>query len=834
MHFITISALLFLAAPEDAGRGNGHTSEELIPALVRLPDAAAVMPMLEAAGVRFRRGSDGRARRAGSVYPVDASARTLTMLATMGWSVQVGRPDIGEPTQVIGTEAGTWPAQAYGPTPLDGPTGRDITVLSIDSGIDVFHPHFFRADGGAHPWVDVDGDGRLVPGVDGIDANSNGTLEPNELFVLLDHANEATGDLDDGEFDPAIDYLYLDLNGNGRRDHGPAFGESAPSYGEPVFLPDDADGDGVIDVHERVLLLKTSKISAFRHGDQVWRRGVDLVELPMLPQSTAMHGTATSGILVGGQDRLFRRHRGLAGDVDIVMASSRALVSWADFVEAYAWGIEEGAQIMLHEYSSYSGHELDGSTLADLAIDESSASVVHVCPAGNLASGQKHVQTTAQPAVFEVDVPAGMLEWFRITLHWRDPTTELACSLRNPSGNEVGLAEGAQTIPPTTVFVDRWNSLAQTAVLDVFVQAPAGQHPGSGAWTLTCTHSSATPLDVHAYLRDPVSFWNPYTRFVQPLPDPSSTMCWPSTAAGCITLGAYEFQVPFSVEAGDLGLWSSRGPRLDGGRTIDLAAPRDAYSPLAGPYGGSLDSTVRYFLLGGTSAAAPVVVAAVAQLLEREPGLSSADVRERLRASAGVDEFVDLQDAPDDGWGYGKLRAHEALYGQVATPAPDFITRDLEVTFESRSGECTARVRVHDVDWASASFRWDDDYDGTWDTEFDASPQRAIVIDPAQPSYALRVEMAAGGWRVGGGAISGDVPESCFRGVEPDSDTEDTDGDPSLTSGSMTDDPSSGTGETDGTPGTDSSTDGGCSCTTTPTQAHGWWAILLVAWRRRP
>ena len=37
--------------------------------------------------------------------------------------------------------------------------GSEVAVVVIDTGIDVRHPDYFRADGGLYAWIDVDGDG---------------------------------------------------------------------------------------------------------------------------------------------------------------------------------------------------------------------------------------------------------------------------------------------------------------------------------------------------------------------------------------------------------------------------------------------------------------------------------------------------------------------------------------------------------------------------------------------------------------------------------------------------------------------------------------------------
>ncbi len=45
-------------------------------------------------------------------------------------------------------------------------TGKGVVIGDVDSGIDIFHPMFFFADGGSYNWINVAGDGVFTPGVD--------------------------------------------------------------------------------------------------------------------------------------------------------------------------------------------------------------------------------------------------------------------------------------------------------------------------------------------------------------------------------------------------------------------------------------------------------------------------------------------------------------------------------------------------------------------------------------------------------------------------------------------------------------------------------------------
>jgi hypothetical protein len=860
MHCSVIAFVVSLASPTgiDARRdieprvrrAAREAPTQMHAALVRLPPGDPwSIAALEALGVRFRPGRDGRPRHVGSVHPIDAPGAVLGELAELGWHVRIGAPNDVLTTNVTGAEIGTWSAQAHGPVPFAGPTGREITIADLDSAIDLFHPHLFHADAGAHPWVDVDGDGVLTAGVDGIDTDVDGEIAANEVLVLMDYAwwrpiggGEREYHGPDGAFDPAFDYLFVDFDGDAERDYGAMQGyeESTPGYGEPMFVPDDANGDGEIDVHERILMLGTSRIAAYRRGSEVWHRGEDLVAAAQDLVDYAYHATAVAGILVGGQDRLFRAHRGLLPDADLLVSAAAFYdTTEADTIESIAWGVEEGADIVMYEFGRWRGIELDGTRSLDIAVSESVASgIPHVCPAGNLADAGKHAQSTAQPVSFPFDAPLAygntVFPGFTLDLHWRDTSTELTCTLRDPDDAELVVVPGGeQSLGAATITSERFDTPAGTAILMLEIDGPGQNHPNPGAWSIECTHD-ATDLLVHAYLYDYVSSWERGVQFADD--EPTTTMTSPSTADGCFTTANYQFQNPYAVEAGELDVRSGRGPRMDGRRSVDIAAPSDAYAPYAQTDGFEAGSRPglfqnNYRIFSGTSGAAPHVTASVAQLLELEPALAPAEMIQRFTDAAATDELTGTA-LPDDGWGHGKLRVVEALYGDAPATQPEYVARDLEVEFEPGADECSIVVRVPDADWPDPSFRWDDEYDGAWDSEFEAAAERVLVVDPETTSFAVRVEYGQAGWRVGGAAITGEVPPSCFGGVADTSgsatdDDDDGDGPDSGSGDDGPDDPPTSSGGTDSTAGADDSSDG-CGCTA-PARGSGWGLLVLFA-----
>ena len=155
-------------------------------------------------------------------------------------------------------------------------TGKGVVIGDVDSGIDIFHPMFFFADGGDFNFIDIDGDGKLTPGTDGIDKNGNGSIDNDEVIRYQEIRDNTWGMLSTmgqspNKYNPEFDFLYIDVNGNKKRDFGPkaGFSESDPTYGEQYFIAIDANKNGVIEAGETLTALKTSKVRAVRQRDDV-------------------------------------------------------------------------------------------------------------------------------------------------------------------------------------------------------------------------------------------------------------------------------------------------------------------------------------------------------------------------------------------------------------------------------------------------------------------------------------------------------------------------------------------------------------------------------------
>ncbi len=637
--------------------------------------------------------------------------------------------------------------------------GKGTVIADIDSPIWIHHPAFFRADGGALPWVDVDGDKKLTPGVDGVDLDESGSIEPNEVLQPLrskarSRYTGATIDEHD-DFQPDVDYLYLDTNGNGTRDHGTKFDEATPAYGEPLFVFDDANHDGRTQPSERVLRLGTSKIRSVASDGKTYARGAkkatsttaplvryDVENDPTLVEA-AGHATGVMGILAGGQPGI-SRWVGLAPDAEVILHDSTGLRGMATAVQ---WAIDEKANVILTEYAPYTNVSLDGSSEEETILDAANAKgILTVSPAGNLAGGRKHRTITLQPGANTVKLgtktPGHLAS---ISLHHRGPERALSLVLKKPDGATVALPDDApdgiaqgngvylyvtkQTTPRGTH--ERFVNLVSQG----FVENPLD----GGAYELAITLDGGAPLEVDLFSGDDVSSWAGGFSFDEDTP--TRTLCNPATSDATISVAAYvlhdEKDFYPAGPAGALASYSSRGPRFDGAAGIEIAAPDNPLST-APPDPRAKEESDRKSALwepfGGTSGAGPHVAAAVALAMQALPKASADEIKKRLLEGARREDA-----ASESTMGHGKLDIARALDANVADGAVP------KVKLEAIGGG-KARVTAEDDEPETAlRVRWDLDYDGTFDTEW-----MPLGESPEGLTPAVKVEVRDGQGNVGG------------------------------------------------------------------------------------
>jgi subtilisin family serine protease len=686
--FVLDSTLLALQAlrsqPNPPVRLRSLLKSAHVDVSVRFQDALLLTaPSLERMekelGMAFRR-IEGRIAHLGDSAGAQVPWEALDGLAVWPGVVRVDstwKPALAVPLDVSTREIraeDVWQLQDAAGWPV---TGRGIVIADFDTGIDVFHPDFWRADGGAYAWLDSDGSGTFEPGTDSVDLNGNGSAEAIETLDVIDStspSSDAVPGASDGLFYPKTDWLYNDANGNGRRDYGPGsgFGEQDPTYGERLFLLDDRNHNDMVDAGEVLLALQTSKVYKTLDAEGVERRrGVDLMSTP---PDVEGHGTHVSSILCGGTVGL-RRYIGIAPDSRLLTASFLDSQGSNAYTSYIPWAEANGAQIMLYAFGSWIQEFLDGSSNLEQMLDAASAKgIVQIAAAGNLALTNKHahvILSAAQPHDLSFAVPyeEGVVDaWLSVL--WPGALDAVSLELTAPWGSSVALPGDNSWVAmgDHRVWSYRERSQRGTSRFDILVYR-GGSLLAEGNWSLRLRNLTSSWLNSNAYVSSGTPGWTGGVIF-RDHTDDMYTVTSPGTADSAITVGSYSTRARGEGTPGSASPFSGQGPRIDGQNALDVSAPGH-YADIACASSKDLSGGAfgQYDWFGGTSAAAPHAAGAIALMLQKTPGMSPEQVRAAVRASARQDIHTGF--VPNHQWGWGKLDIGSALSApRKPTPTP--------------------------------------------------------------------------------------------------------------------------------------------------------------------
>lgn len=630
------------------------------------PPSDERLASLAARGVSFIE-QEGRRLHTRTVYPARASWDALAWLGGDGDIVQVEsawRPQHLPPLDVTRAQVQADVAWEVVNAAREHLTGEGITIADFDTGIDLYHPLFWRADGDTLRWIDADANGRFDAGTDAVDLDRDGVKDPGETLGVVEAPVFGGIENDAARYNARMDWLYGDRNGNGVRDAGPdhGFTEADPLFGEPVYITLDRNGNDALDPRERIVALRTCKVRAIHEtSGTVRRRGVDLIASE---GDEYGHGTQVAGILAGGTPGC-SRFAGIAPGAELLMGNN-VYVGEPPFIVSLEtlipWARNEGADVMLYEDGEWVWNYLDGSSNVEAMIDELAAEgIPQVVPSGNLATGHLHTRRrvpalgTADAVIVEPLPPPGaepVVMW--PSLLWRGRTDDIAVVLEAPDGSRLAL-EGRgefETLGAWVVYSYLSRSPRGTAKMDIQVMAGPGGATLAGYWEFGLENRTDHAIDVHGYTWDNLSSWSGFGIWSPAVDEMNTSVTWPATADSAITVGSYR---PRGLQVHND--FSGRGPRIDGTPVMDLSAPGTfVYTPapreIAGAIGG-------YGAFGGTSAAGPHVAAGLALLRQLRPGDRPGDLLKSLRANAAHDALTGA--VPNETWGWGRLRLMEAI-----------------------------------------------------------------------------------------------------------------------------------------------------------------------------
>lgn len=738
---------------------------------------------IENAGIEFLRNQSGGISRVGAIYRVRVPLERIDRLQ---WIPGLVRAEVAwnpielSPLETTSTLIGAKAAVSRpGSLAVDG-TGT--LIADVDSGIDVLHPHFFRADAGYYGWLDTNENGRFDAGEDAVDLDGDGAADLNETLRVLDatyfeRRNSNALENDDGLLQPRLDWLYADQNQDRERNVGRLVGftEEDPAYGEAIFVVDDVDGDGVLEPGEKLVRLGTSKIRKVVVGERVYRRGDNLIDAIADERfGESMHGTGVMSIALGGQPG-FHDRVGVAPGAEGVVYVSRdnQAISSNTFddstqIAAIEDALALGADAILHEWTNPFAVPHDGSTNVEAAMDQARREgMAQINPVGNLNISQKHLEAQLVSGAatelkfevegsFEVQGEALPYSIVYLSLQWF-AEQEISLTLVNPDGVEQPIVFGDDpasvggTVDVVQATLDVTTRGSRHAFLILWSPDTEATSIRQGTWTIR-VESVVEDEVLFGRVSDYYSGWAAGVTWATPTIG-SSTVVHPSTADSAFGVAAFGGRADDAFwdmsQKGELRNYSGRGPRFDGAPVVDIAAPDDPFAALAATEDLLTVGWGRTWFLGfgGTSGAGPHVAATYALLREAYPDETVDELEARIINGATTDALdPDYGALPNRAWGHGKLNAYRSIY-EVEAPTSDAPPVALVTATRPELLVIDASSSM-DPNGLPLFFRFDLDYDGAWDTDWRSDPILSIESD----AEVIRVEVRNGAG-LGAGAL---------------------------------------------------------------------------------
>ena len=388
------------------------------------------------------------------------------------------------------------------------------------------------------------------------------------------------------------------------------------------------------------------------------------------------HGTHVAGIAAGVDDT----YGGVAPAAEYVIVKSdfqdAHIADGIRYIFRVAAALKRPAVVNLSLGGHADAH--DGSdSLSQIIDSESGAGKIVCCAAGNEGNDNIHGQISVPPGQlktmrFSVPARGVNIAWLNA---WYPGNSTFEVSLRSPGG----------FVTPFQAIIAGDNPAKTYSLPDARVQiVTPGPDPANGDHNFFVQIRNATPtspvkggiwqlrvrnistnearLDVWTLDGQP----SPQVLFSGTSIQDSEKIGSPGASKSAVTVASYTTKVQYTDIDGatrkvgltldDISDFSSEGPLRDGTQKPDLAAPGamivSALSADSTPSRGEMVNS-KYVVKAGTSMATPFVVGIVALLLERDPSLEPAVLKELLQENSLIPGQV--AGTFDPKWGFGLI-----------------------------------------------------------------------------------------------------------------------------------------------------------------------------------
>ncbi len=474
-------------------------------------------------------------------------------------------------------------------------------------------------------------------------------------------------------------------------------------YTHPMFYDTSLNYSRIVASWDQVKKIGTPPVG-FNHG--ALYEGPDelaLAQHDTLSPLTDYHGTHVAGIAGGSGGGTI--YRGIGFESDLLFSQMRNDVSSS--IDAFQWMYNmaqaTGKRLVINNsWGNYRLFPLDGTSLMSQAIDAfSELGVVFVFSAGNNGDINFHLKKSfANDSVrtrimgFEYAFDEDL--WGQSVGMWGEAGNSFKAQLRILNAqNELVIQSELFNTATAAPYID---SFMVTGADTIFYHITTdAAHPLNGRPQMTMdiqSRNGALKKILYAEASTgTVHFWN--TRFTvygignwgygftapragYALGDKNYGIGHPAVTSSVITTAAH--QTNFLLTS-----FSSYGPRMDEVRKPDISAPGqdicsalNSFSTLSIPIAATstfMGKEYEWMRISGTSMSAPMVTGVVSLLLEADPSLSSAEVKDIITNTARTDNLTgDIGPEGHLRWGHGKLDALNALQSITNTATQDVTT----------------------------------------------------------------------------------------------------------------------------------------------------------------
>lgn len=618
-----------------------------------------------------------------------------------------------------------------------GLTGAGVIVGVVDSGIDIFHQAFRKADGSTRLLSLLDLTAPYTLTATGIP--TGGSIRLGWVPPKGKPGSGTTQQTSTIGFDATASQVLAALHSITAIEPGDVAVTGGPLPGAPIviafqgrYLHQDVNR---LTVPVSTITPGGTDITVVR-GREYTREEIDaaLGAPPNVFMSwdAGGHGTHVMGIAAGDGSQAGNCHLadyfvGVAPEADLVAVKT----SWVDsqtmrgvshvFTVADQQAADAGhpvAAVVNLSLTGSQGGARDGSTQFEKDIDAALAASppgrVIVKSAGNY--GRRHDHDQAKPQMFwpgsashsrKTVPPSTATTTMTAVVNPKDKSDDeldfwytgagrLSITVKAPaSATVVGPVApdgGSQTLNlhGHSILVNSRTNLSSPGTHNIFVRIspPANGQVRPGEWVFTLTETAGTEVDAHCWID--VEKTDQHPRFTNDDQDRQFTLTPPGTAHRIITVANYDHRDHTLAES------SSRGP------TTDLRAGFDTKPDLAAPgqqimaaKSGAKDDGVCcdccnydfYTSKSGTSMAAPHVTGIIALMLQRNRSLTWEQVREHLRTHADPPDPVTGPTLPDQDWGAGMVNAETTVQAvPVVASAGDAVSVGASAPEETPAG----------------------------------------------------------------------------------------------------------------------------------------------------